>query len=37
MDFTIFAALVGITLLHIVIIYDIICQWLKNFRKRMEE
>jgi hypothetical protein len=36
-DFIIFAALVGITLLRIVLTYDIVCQWSKNFRKRMEE
>jgi len=37
MDFTIFAAVIGILLLQIVLTYDIACQWLKNFRKRMEE
>jgi len=36
-DFTIFSALVGIALLRIVITYDIICQWSKNFRQRMKE
>ncbi|KIJ89495.1 hypothetical protein K443DRAFT_57950, partial [Laccaria amethystina LaAM-08-1] len=36
-DFVIFAALVGITLLRIVLTYDIACQWSKNFRKRMED
>jgi hypothetical protein len=36
-DFTIFSALVGISLLRIVITYNIVCQWLKDFRKQMEE
>jgi hypothetical protein len=35
MDFVILAALVGVALPHIVITYDIGCQWSKNFRKRM--
>jgi hypothetical protein len=37
MDYIILSALVGITLLHIVITYDIACQWSKNFKKRMSE
>ena len=37
MDFIFFAAIVGITLLRIVITYDIICQWSKNFGKRMAD
>ena len=36
-DFIVLAALIGVTLLRIVLTYDIACQWLKNFRKRMEE
>ena len=34
-NFIIFATLVGITLLRIIITYDVICQWLKNFQKCM--
>jgi Kyakuja-Dileera-Zisupton transposase len=37
MDYMIFAALVGITILRIILTYDIICQWSKNFRKRMAD
>jgi len=36
-DFIVLAALVGVTLLRIVLTYDIACQWSKNFRKCMEE
>ena len=36
-DFLIFITLVGITLLRVIITYDVICQWSKNFRKRMGE
>lgn len=36
MDFIIFSALIGIALPRIVISYDIMCQWSKNYRKRME-
>ena len=36
-DFIVLAALVGVTLLRIVLTYNIACQWSKNFRKRMEE
>ncbi|KIJ92421.1 hypothetical protein K443DRAFT_113647 [Laccaria amethystina LaAM-08-1] len=36
-DFIVLAALVGVTLLRIVLTYDIACQWLKNFRKHMDE
>lgn len=35
MDFIIFAALVGINLLRVILTYDIVCQWSKNFRNRM--
>ena len=35
-DFIVFATLIGITLLCIIITYDVICQWSKNFQKRME-
>jgi hypothetical protein len=35
MDFIIFAALLGITLLRVIFTYDIVCQWSKNFRKYM--
>ena len=37
MDFIMFAALMGLTLLRIILTYDIICQWSKNFRKRMAD
>jgi len=36
MDYMVFSALLGITLMHIVILYDIGCQWLKKFKQRME-
>ena len=37
MDFIIIATLMGLILLRIVITYDIVCQWSKNFKSRMEE
>jgi hypothetical protein len=37
MDYFIFACLVGITLLRIILTYDIVCQWSKNFRKCMAD
>ena len=36
-DFILLACLVGITLLRIIITYDIICQWSKHFRECMAE
>jgi len=36
-DFIIFAALTGITLLWIILTYDITCQWSTKFQKHMEE
>jgi hypothetical protein len=36
-DVIVLAALIGVMLLHIVLTYDIACQWSKNFRKCMEE
>ena len=36
-DFIIFAALMGVTLLRIIITYDVICWWSIHFRKRMAE
>lgn len=36
MDYVIFSALIGVTLPRVVLSYDIMCQWSKNFRKRME-
>ena len=36
-DFIIFATLIGVTLLRVIITYDIICQWSKNFQKCMED
>ena len=36
MDYIILSALVGVTLLRIVITYDIACQWIKNFLRGME-
>ena len=36
MDYIILSALLGVTLLRIIITYDIACQWFKNFKKRME-
>ena len=37
MDFIVFTALVGLTLLQIIITYDIICQWSRNFHKHMAD
>jgi len=37
MDYFIFACLVGITILRLILTYDIVCQWSKNFRKRMAD
>ena len=37
MDFIIFTALMGVTLLRIIITYDVICSWSIHFRKRMAE
>jgi len=37
MDYIVLSALIGVTLLHIIITYDIACQWSKNFKKRMLE
>ena len=37
LDFIAFATLVGITLVWIIITYDIICQWSKNFWKNMSK
>lgn len=37
MDFIILSALIGVILPHIIISYDIMCQWSKNFLKRMAE
>ena len=36
-NFIVFYTLLGIILPRIVIMYDIICQWSKKLRKRMEE
>ena len=36
-NFIIFATLIGITLLRVIITYDIICQWSKKFWKHMED
>ncbi|KAF9554491.1 hypothetical protein CPC08DRAFT_737663 [Agrocybe pediades] len=36
-DFVVLSALIGISLLRVVLTYDIGCQWSKNFRKRMED
>lgn len=36
MDYIILSALLGVTLLHVVITYDIACQWSKNLEKRMK-
>ena len=35
MDFIILSALIGVTLCHVLITYDIGCQWSKNRAKRM--
>ena len=35
MDYVVLSALLGVALLHIIITYDIACQWFKNFTKRM--
>lgn len=37
MDYIVLSALISVTLLHIIITYDIACQWSKNFKKRMLE
>ena len=37
MDYIILSSLIGVTLLCIILTYDIACQWFKNFMKRMEE
>jgi len=37
MDYIILSALLGITLLRVILTYDIACQWVKNFKKRMIE
>ena len=37
MDYIILSALLGVTLLRIILTYDIACQWSKNFKKRMTE
>lgn len=36
MDYIIFSSLIGVTLPRIIITYDIMCQWSKKFRKRMD-
>ena len=36
-DFIVFSTIAFVFLLRIVLTYDIICQWSKNFRTRMEE
>jgi Kyakuja-Dileera-Zisupton transposase len=36
MDYIILSALAGVKLLRVVIMYDISCQWCKNFQRRME-
>ncbi|KAM6497786.1 hypothetical protein JOM56_005734 [Amanita muscaria] len=36
-DFVVLMALIGIQLLRIVITYDIVCQWSRNFLHRMKE
>ena len=36
-DFIVFSTIAFVALLRIVLTYNIICQWSKNFRKRMEE
>jgi hypothetical protein len=37
MDYMVLSALMGITVPHVVISYDIGCQWSKHFKKRMVE
>lgn len=36
-DFVIFATLMGVILLQVVLTYNIVCQWSKNFCKCMEQ
>ena len=36
-DYVVFSALLGITLLRVVLTYDIACQWSKKYRARMQE
>jgi Kyakuja-Dileera-Zisupton transposase len=37
MDFCILAILVGVAMMWLTISYDIICQWSRNFRKRVPQ
>ena len=37
MDFIILSTLMGLALFRIVLMYDIACQWYKNFKKRMNQ
>ena len=37
MDYIVLSALMGLMLCHIILTYDIACQWFKNFEKRMLE
>lgn len=37
MDYIVLSSLIGITLLRIVLTYDIGCQWSKKFNQRMEK
>ena len=37
MDYVILSALLGVTLPHIILTYNITCQWSKKFEKRMVE
>jgi hypothetical protein len=37
MDYFIFACIVGITLLQVILTYNIVCQWSKNFGRHMAD